>query len=390
MSTQNPEDLLRATLAAKADDAATTLTVDDIRRGAATSRRRGRRRAAVVLVAAAVLAAVAVPTALLLRSGEPEGQPAPAPTAPTTTPTTTLGGSIRGLPRSAAPDVTYRQEGTIHLASGGTTALPGDVRNISAFAAYHGGWLVADDDTGTVRWYDNTGALKADGDGLGLFAASADGTRLAYPMGGKIHIGIASGMGEGEQTVPVAHSRDVWPVGFLSAGALVYNDVGGVRTSEPARAFPAAMARARAVSVDDVVAGEDQDGRGMAWSARTGKTLWEHSDYTVWAFSADGRYAAATKSPTGGDFSEVAILEASTGHVVAAASLLDDNGGGIVMDRTPVFDSNGDLLFIGLDNTGEHAILRLTPDGVESRTTDPVLPTPGVAGYSPLLFATGP
>jgi hypothetical protein len=339
--------------------------------------------------------AVTVPTAVLLRSGDHTGQPAPSPTAPatpTSSPTATPSGTIRGLPESQAPGVTYLQERTVHLASGGTTTLPGDDK-VSTFAAYHGGWLVANDDTAKTRWYDNTGVVKAEGDGLGLFAVSADGMRLAYPMGGAIHIGVASGMGEGEQTVAVTRPHDVWPVGFLSGGALVYNDAGGVRTSTPTRAFPASMARARAVSVDDVVAGEDRDGRGMAWSARTGKTLWESSEYTVWAFSADGRYAAATSSPTGGDFSEVAVLETATGHVVVATSLLDDNGGGITMDRSPVFDENGDLLFVGQDHSGEHAILRLSPHGepghLLSRTTEPVRQTAGVSGYSPIIFATG-
>jgi hypothetical protein len=109
----------------------------------------------------------------------------------------------------------------------------------------------------------------------------------------------------------------------------------------------------------------------------------------VRAFSADGKYAAATNSPTGGDFSEVAILDASDGRVVAQHSLLE-SGGGISMEGTPIFDRKGDLLFVGADpETGERAILRLTHDAVLSRATGAVRQEPGATGHA-LVLATGP
>jgi hypothetical protein len=381
------EELLRSTLQAKAVQVSTDLAIEDIRRSASTVRRGGRRRVVLLAAAAAVVLAVGLPTALLLSPAH-DGGPAPAPSPPPTTsastspspsPTASPAGVLGRLPRSAAPGITYLDGRTVHLASGGTATLPGDDR-VAAFAAYHGGWLVADDDTATVRWYDNGGTLGFQGKGLGLFAVSADGTRLAYPLKGEIHIGITSGMGEGEDTVAVSDPGDVWPIGFLSDGALVYNDAGRVKTNEPIGvSIPSSMARARAVSVDDVVAGEDKSGRGQAFSVRSGTTLWSDSDWTVWAFSADGRYAAATNSPTGGDVSTVAILDAHNGSVIAQQPLIENQ---ILMDEAPAFDTDDSLLFVGIGHDNDDdAILRLTGEGVLSRATTPVAGEPGSTNF---------
>lgn len=387
------EDLLRSTLRTRAVEASVDLTLDDIRRSAAREQHGARRRLVVGLAAAAVVA-VTVPTALALR---PEGDgpspaPSPSPTGVTTpspspSPSAPANGVLEGLAQSEPPRITYLQERTVHLASGGTVSLPG-TETVGAFAAYHGGWLIADDDSAQVRWYDNTGAVQENGDGLGLFATSADGQLLAFPMNGVIRVGIASGMGEGEHSVAVSDPRDVWPVGFLNDGSLVYNDDGHVKVGAPtSRTLPGPIVRARTVSADGLIGGEDARGRAVVVTA-TGDVVWSTADWAVWDFSDDGRYVAATNSPTGGDFSAVAILDARTHAVVAQHALL---GGGIVLDKGPVFDTDDTLLFAAADTaTDERAIVRLDDTGRLTRASDLLPSQPPVAGYAPFVFATGP
>jgi hypothetical protein len=393
---QESEDLLRSALQDKAREAHDTLTLDDVRRGALQRRRHAGRRTAV-LAAAAVVVAVGAPTAFLLRPTGQEPTPTPSPlpavstTPPAPTPSATTAPAtsvLGGLDTGAAPRITFLQEHTVHVASGGTAVLPGDDA-VSAFTSYHGGWLVADDDTATVRWYDNTGVVREEGKGLGQFAVSPDGTLLAFPMSGKVHVGIASGMGEGEQTVSVSDPHDVWPVGFLTDGSLVYNDAGHVQLGAPrGRTVPGPIVRARAVSSDGLIGGEDAQGRALVARASTGTVLWSSADWSVWDFSDDGRYVAATNSPTGGDFSTVAILDARTGDVVAQHPLLSD---GIILDKGPVFDTDATVLFAAIDaRSHERAIVRLDAAGTFTLATALLPDHPAVAGYEPLVFAAAP
>lgn len=376
------EDLVRDALRAKATEAVDTLTFEDVRRGAAAKRRRSLwLRAGAVVAAAAV--AVGIPAAFLMRPDDHSPRPAhPSPTSASTS----TGGVLAQLPQSDPPGITYLVGHTIHLASGGTTTLPGPA-GVSAFAAYHGGWLVGDAVMPGVRWYDNTGALEREGIGSYLLAASADGTRLAFTMVPGIRIGITSGMGEGEQMIPVTgdHPR-AWPVGFLSDGALVYNDAGVVKTDHPiAHPVPAAMDQAEAVSVNDLVAGVDAEGRGLAWSARTGQTVWSDSDWLVTSFSADGRYAAAMR-PTGAGGKAVAILDARTGNPVVE-NVLTESG---LDPVTPVMETDGSLLFVGVDTKSEDsAVIRMLARGEISRASEIVHHDP-IAEPTAIVFATGP
>jgi hypothetical protein len=241
---------------------------------------------------------------------------------------------------------------------------------VSAIAAYHGGWLVGDAVMGGVRWYDNTGALKQQGLGADQIVASGDGLRIAYQTGGKIHIGLASGMGEGEQTVPLSDPLG-WPVGFLSDGALVFNEGGAVRTEPQAsNRVPAAMVEATAVSVDDVVAGQDGERRGMLWSARTGRVLWQGSDWVVSGFSTDGKRAAATRNSDDGT-SAVAILDTTTGRVVAQHAFGAEDVVGV---DGALLDNDGSLLVPVADMGENRTVLRLAADGRLTRATD-ILPS---------------
>ena len=390
----NPEEMLRTTLRQVAHDAQDTVTFEEVRR-AARLRRRGSRRRTAVLAAAAVVVAVGAPTAFLLRPSDDEPSPAPAPTAsPTGTATQSAGPSstatpdplaegMRELPETGAPGLSYLQGSTIHLVGGGTTALPGD-GPFGPFAGYHGGWLVGDPQLPGTRWYDGNGDLRRQSEGGFRLAVSPDGMRTAFSMDGKLLIGITTGMGEGEEPVGVSRPDDAWPVGFLAEGALVYMDGGQVRTDQAiGEPLPSSMVEARAVSADDVVAGVDNKGEGLAWSARTGAILWQHSSWSVTAFSTDGRYAAAASTYT----SSVAILDTQTGDVVRQ---FDFNQPRVLPTSDPVIDTDGSLLVsIGDGDNLDQSVLRLEPDGAVSRATK-VFPLDPGSDSEQIRFAAGP
>jgi hypothetical protein len=382
----NTEDLLRSTLRDKAQTAHSTLTLDDVRRGADARRRHAGRRTAL-LAAAGVVVAIGAPTAFLLRPSDNAPSPAPSPTPPASTVPSATPKVLQAIAQGRAPGITYLQDGTVHFGDGSTTRLPDPKAPVSAFTSYHGGWLVA---TGggedRVRWYDNTGARASDGPGIGIFAVSEDGTQTAYAQSGAIHIGISSGMGEGEQTVSGRGALELWPVGFLRGGALVYQ-AGENHVAVIGGGTLPGMSIARAVSAEaDLVAGEDRDGNTLVLTG-SGHVAWTSKTWAVWQFSPDGRYASATDSPTGGDFSAVAILDARTGHVVAQHPLLAN---GISVDGHPLMDDDGSLLVPATDgNTLEQTVLRLDREGTLTRATEVFAQDPA-SDSSFVVFATRP
>jgi hypothetical protein len=395
MSKHTPEDLVRETLRAKAGEATVDLGFEEIRRSADTHRRRTGRRTAL-LAAAAVVVAVGAPTAFLLRPNDAAPSPAPQPTnspapsaAPTrtqtpSTPSTPPTSALAAIRKGTAPGITYLHDGTVHFGSGGTARLPDPTAPVTDFTTYHGGWLVGvGAGADRVRWYDNTGTMRSDGPGTGIFAVSEDGTQTAYAQDGAIHIGISSGMGEGEQTIPVQAGR-FWPVGFLRGDKLVHQ--AGNKVVVDGATLPG-MAIARAVSAEaGLVAGEEEDGHTLVMSP-SGHVVWSSADWAVWGFSPDGRYAAATNSPSGGEISSLAILDARTGEVIAQHDVLRD---GISLGGHPVMDDDGSVLIAATDgNTLEQTVLRLDRDGVLTRATD-VFSMDPASDASYVVFATRP
>jgi hypothetical protein len=363
------------------------MTIEDLTTDT-PSRRRSTRRT-LVLVAAAAAVVVGAPTALLVRSDGGAPGPTPSPPSPTTSRpapahgTPSAGGAaLRGIPLGRAPGITWLHAGTVHLGQGGTTTLPDPNAPVMDFTSYHGGWLVGLGEE-RVRWYDGTGTRRSDGPGLGILAVSEDGTRTAYARSGTIHIGITSGMGDGEQTVPAG--ADPWPVGFLRGGALVYQ-ARARRVRVTNGSTVPGMEVARAVSAeDDLIAGSDRRGNTVVVSP-DGQVAWT-STWTVWGFSTDGRYAAASASPTGGDDSALAILDAHTGAVVAQHdSLL---GRDVGLGSHPVMDVDGSLLVAATSGNLEQTVLRLDRNGRLTRATR-VFPLAPSTDTEYIAFATRP
>jgi hypothetical protein len=276
----------------------------------------------------------------------------------------------------------------VSFPDGSTARLPDPTAPVEDFTSYHGGWLVAvGGGESRVRWYDNTGALRSDGPAVPILAVSDDGTRTAYAQSGAIHIGISSGMGEGEQTL-TGNADQLWPVGFLRGGALVY-EAGERTVAVQDGPTLAQMDLASAVSAEaDLIAGDDPDGNTIVLTG-DGRVAWTSKTWAVSAFSPDGRYAAATSrnSSTGGDSSTVAILDARTGRVVAQHALPEAP---VSAGPPPVMDVDGSLLVAVTDgDTLEETVVRLDRDGTLTRAT-PVFPVSPSSDATYVVFATRP
>jgi hypothetical protein len=137
----------------------------------------------------------------------------------------------------------------------------------------------------------------------------------------------------------------------------------------------------------DLVAGTtvDDDGTAAVVSAASGKTLWTKPGWYTGPFSPDGRYLAAYRTATGGEFETVAILDARTGVVVADNSRLD--GVQALPDVPPTaWDVDGTLLVPYRDGSA-WTIVRLGLDGRMTRATSVFDGNPTV---DDLVFAARP
>ncbi|HEX7717578.1 MAG TPA: hypothetical protein VF416_09840, partial [Marmoricola sp.] len=275
------------------------------------------------------------------------------------------GAALRLIPQGRPPGIPYLHAGTVHLPDGSTTDLPDPTAAVTDFTSYHGGWLVGvGSGDARVRWYDSTGARRSDGPGIGFFAVSDDGTRTAYAQSGEIHIGITSGMGNGEQTL-AGDPQALRPVGFLRSGDLVYQAKETQVAVSDGSTIPG-MVRAHAVSAEaDLVAGEDAGGNTLV-VAPDGSPAWTSDTWSVWAFSLDGRYAAATHTPTQPDYDAFAILDAHTGRVVAEHDTLPRHD---AIGGSPVMDEDGSLLVPATSGNLQQTVLRLDRDGTVTRAT---------------------
>jgi hypothetical protein len=396
-TSRDPEELLRETLRAKAEDAHDTLAFDDVRRVDVRRRHAGRRTAA--LAAAAVVVAVGAPTAFLLRSTGEEPSPAPAPTAsPSPTPTqdtsptqapTRTPSVLEGIRRGPDVGIPWISQGVIHAPAAGDVSLPTDIRTWTAFANYHGGWLLASD--AGVWQLGGDGQVEPVGQSGGGIVVSSDGMQTAFLANDAVRIGITTGMGEGENVIPFESPDPTGPFGFLSGGRVACNGLKGqVVVLDPSGRSTVVSGLSRAsASTDhgDLIAGTtvDDDGTAAVVSAASGKTLWTKPGWYTGPFSPDGRYLAAYRTATGGEFETVAILDARTGVVVADNSRLD--GVQALPDVPPTaWDVDGTLLVPYRDGSA-WTIVRLGLDGRMTRATSVFEGNPTV---DDLVFAARP
>lgn len=360
--TRDPEDLLRRTLRARADEATTDLTFEEIRRGGAARQRRAGRRTAL-LAAAAVAVAVGAPTAFLLRPGDRTPSPAPQPTSSATqTPTPTRAPGFDGIRRGVDPRVPYLHAGVVHEPDGSTLRLPAD--DVTQFTPYHGGWLTISS-TGALTLWDSSGSTVWAMNGECALAVSADQLQTAYGVPGEVHVGISTGMGEGES---VSQVGDGGLVGFVADGVVVnggastvgYIDHSGTR--HPIANLAEADATA---SGSDLVGGLAPDGVSGRVVDLAGHVRWT-SDWQPRAFSPDGRFVAAVHG-TDGASPELAILDARTGNVVSQVLL---GARGLAQVGRPVWEEADGAVVMQVQSATQQAVLRLRRDGTITLASD--------------------
>ena len=361
------------------------------------ARRIRRRRTALVVSAAAVaVVAVAVPAGALLASRDTSAPPPPVSTvSPTPTPAqtpTASGPGLGGLPVGPQTRLTYLDPtGVMHNGQ----ALPGGARSadgtpVSAFTAYHGGWLIAYAPDRLVQ-LDSTGHVVRQGKG-GTIVTSSDGTQAAWQIGQTVSAGIASGMGEGETSWDLKPTEGL--VGYLGAGPVVSGAQGYTILAGPdslsdidSAITPTTVSQpADAVGgVVGTVANDDQ--QGALADAETGELYWKGA-WTPLSFSPDGKYVAAIPVVDNGDVSAIAILDAQTGTLIARTP---DLSGQLYLGKNLAWD--GDRLVFDVapaDLQDEQALVALHTDG-RLEQVSPTLSTPNMdnfAGAGGFVFMT--
>jgi hypothetical protein len=356
---------------------------------AAPTRRRTSRRT-VALAAIAVLVAVGAPTALLLRGddGAPAMTPRPSPTRPSTsTPSPAAPVDLAAIPRGADPGIAYLRRGVVHEPDGSTVRLPAAATDVTQFTPYHGGWLTLDSNGFVIQLGNDGTVVRRSPQGEARLAVSADQMRTAFQLGGRILVGITTGMGEGETEYPI-RSNGRGLAGFVRGG-LAYNALpGAVRVIDDRddETVVSGIYGADATSSgSDLVGGVSvTDGTsGRVVDVRTDRVLWT-SAWQPRAFSPDGRYAVGVKGPAPeSEATDVAVLDARTGKVIASVSLEDR---GLTQLGAPVWEEPGHAVLVGVRTGTGQAELRLTRGGKVTRATD-VVPADDTPAW---LFATQP
>jgi hypothetical protein len=370
---------------------------------------RRRRRVVAVGLAAAAVAVVTVPTTLLLRNDEnagpqpthqpttppPSVSPSPHPPSPSTTthaPRPTKGPLLlSSVEEGPAPSVDYLQGRIFVPIDGNKFALPGN-RPVTEFTSYHGGWLLVDADKGHLYQYDSQGR-ESDLGRNGMLAVSGDGGPTAFQTATGTKIGIATGMGEGEQTVPLP--KDAGIVGFLgpnlvysraSGGAWVHQDSGADRRL-PLLANADSASRDGTRVAGQVATSPAGDGvAGALLDVNSGRLLWQDG-WRLLSFSPDGKYLAGVPVGDNGDAATIAIIDAATGKAVQQMHLIDRKLYLAGLPPAIAWEDDDSLLFDVADRTGHEAILRLRLDGTVNRAT---APAPTVDAQPAYLFPVQP
>ncbi|MCW2755152.1 MAG: hypothetical protein JWQ32_2563 [Marmoricola sp.] len=377
---QGPEDQLTRTLTAQAQayvehgGAPVELTSVLARAGEI---RRGRRLRASLVMAAVVLAtAGTIGVTTLARGGSTTPVP-PIADSPSTSPSPTApADGLARIPLGPRLDHSYFELGVLHNSDGSTRQLPFSASNgLTAITPYLGGYLVANDrQAGNVSLYDGSGKVVASGPGSSRFVTTSDGVETAYTMNGRLYSNPGSGMASGDGAIGRIASGG-WPLGYLQSGLLLRTGsvaaggtpqlelVGGGQVPSAIQALSEITA---ADDVNDVAAGITVTGEGQVVSAKTDRPLWSSVTWVPDAFDGVGKYVAASdtvRHGTRGQMSDgyatkIAILDVSSGHVIASADLA---GKGLRVVGSPVFDDSENLIAVVRQTNGVEAILRLSP-----------------------------
>lgn len=369
-----------------------------------------RRRNAVTGLVAAAVAAVALPTGVAvtaaLNSGDEPGKdptiaasPSEEPARPTPTPRPdgTFPLTIEGLPRGAAPDVTYYNglEGAI-VTPGGTVKPPMTYQQAIRYA---GGWLAlgyAGNGSEMSMLDENMEVGRTFRSGQS-FALSNDGTQVAYVEmmdDGSQYLVNAPTSGSDPQAWSFPEFPAIRPVGVADTGAVVYvsggeNSTVGMVTAEDKIRLEGFVSAFDADINTGLVAGMTRSDllNGSCYGVMdtrvsTSTMKWETCEYSLAGFSPDGRYLMGSQPDFDGmGPSTMVILEADTGHLVAEFSPPKDYPLAL-FNRT--WEDEDTAVAIAIEGL-THTILRFEVDGHVEEAIEPVELDPNF-GDVPLWF----
>jgi hypothetical protein len=348
-------------------------------------RARGIQRRRRIAAGAGVLAAVAViaPIAVAASGGLLGDDSVPPAIQPSPTPVGKVKAVGASAPRGEDPSIPWMDGTVLHQPDGTTTDLGKAYQEVTP---YDGGWAVVDFGEGTTTFLDAEGEVREAVPGQSL-AVSADGESLARAMtatAGDQDIGLypVAGVGPGGYlSSVVSFDGTVDLAGFTAAQEVAYTLTGARGQSgawvtdweqEPRR-LPGLIKVEAASQVTGLVSGltsvdELEPGSCSAVAvAATGQQRWETCDYTLEAFSPDGRYVIGTEDwhdGIGGD--TVAILDATDGTVLVEYSTRD-----LGFTHSSVWESDSTVLVTTYQD-GQWYALRLGLDGTVTQALDPV------------------
>ncbi len=367
-------------------------------RGRAHSIRRRRRLAAGagVLAAVAVIAPIAV-TASGGLSRSDDSVP-PATEVPNPTPVGQVKAIGADAPRGADPSVPWMDGTVLHQPDGATTDLGKAYHEVTP---YDGGWAVVDLVEGTTSFLDADGEVRQTFAGQSL-AVTVDGESLAsvltatagdqdvglYPVSGVGPGGYLSSVVSFDGTVDLAGFTGVQEVAYTLTGAQGQSGAWLTDWAQEPRRLRGLLNVEAASQATGVVSGltsidELEPGSCSAVvAAASGQHRWETCDYTLEAFSPDGRYVIGTEDyqdGLGGD--TVAILDATDGTVLVEYTTRD-----IGFTGAAVWETSSTVLVTTYQD-GLWYALRLGLDGTVTQALEPVragdVDNPWVFGLRP-------
>ena len=351
-------------------------------RGRARSIRRRRRIAtgAGVLAAVAVIAPIAVTAGGGLLGSEQNIPPATNVPSPTPTPVGQVEALAASAPRGDDPAVPWLDGTVLHQPDGTTTDLGQAYYDVTP---YDGGWAAVDLAEGTTSFLDADGSVSETFPGHSL-AVSAARRRMASVLNatGGLDIGLRPVEGtDSYLSSVVAFEGTVDLAGFTGPQEIAYTLTGNQGQSgawitdweqEPRRLRGLINVRAAneatgmvsgLTSVDDLEPGSCS----AVVAAATGQIRWETCDYTLEAFSPDGRYVIGTDAYADGIGGRtVAILDASNGTVI-----VEYTTGDIGFTGSSIWETSSTVLTTTYQD-GRWYALRLGLDGSMSQVLDPV------------------
>lgn len=341
-SPQDPEQDLSQRLSRQAElfdqRGGSTLGLDDVLARAGEIRRGRRLRASMVM--AAVVLAVAVPVGITtLGANDPTKPPETLPAA-STTPTVRNTGPIAlgDLETGALPRTGYLYDDRLFGENG-----PIDITGLSdtrEIARIEGGYLISTDDgngnltanfladdgtRGAKTWPMASQNFGASADGRIGALVEADGTVLAIENGGRDTFEVGTlPTGNGLLVSAVSGSTCAEP----SSCTIFVSDVGerprafAVRPDQEPSEIGGDFIKLDDVSVDGRYAGLlsvdelEQSSCSQVTDAQF-KPIWKTCDYSLDAFSPDGKYLLATpKFASGSGNPNLPVLDSATGKPV--------------------------------------------------------------------------